>query len=158
MIKFNMTNNKEIIIILDNIRSVLNVGAILRTADGAGVKCVYLCGITPQADHKKISKTALGAEEYVDIRYTKTTQEAIQQCKSEGFSIVTVEQTKNSRNYYEITLNEKVCFIFGNELTGVSPELLNLSDIVIELPMLGKKNSLNVATTVGIIIYHARTI
>ncbi len=145
---------KEIVVVLDNVRSVLNVGAILRTCDGAGVKKLYLCGITPDITHKKISKTALGAENYVKTEHKKSALEVVEYLKKEGFSIISVEQASNSEDYSNIVYNNKVCLIFGNEISGVDIELLNISDKIVELPMLGKKNSLNVSTTVGIILYH----
>ena len=147
-------HNKDIIVILDNIRSAFNVGAILRTADGSGVKKVYLCGITPDVKHPKILKTALGAEEYIETKSLKTTQEAISTCRLEGYTIVSVEQVENSVSIEEVKSTSKLCLIFGNELSGVSHEILEMSDRVIEIPMFGKKNSLNVATTVGIALYY----
>jgi 23S rRNA (guanosine2251-2'-O)-methyltransferase len=149
---------KEIIVILDNIRSALNVGAIFRTADGAGVKKVYLCGITPDGSHMKVQKTALGAEEYIDYKLEKDISKVIADLKQDGYTIYSVEQTKDSKNYNKIEFPEKVALIFGNELTGVSVEALEKSDQAMDIPMYGKKNSLNVATCVGIILYHLITI
>jgi len=149
---------KEIVVILDNVRSVLNVGAILRTCDGAGVKKLYLAGITPEVTHKKIAKTALGAEAYVKSEHVKSAIEVVEELKKEGFEIISVEQTSKSEDYSKVEYSDKVCLIFGNEISGVSSELLDLSNKVVELPMFGKKNSLNVATTVGIVVYHVVTL
>lgn len=146
---------QEIVVILDNIRSVLNVGAILRTCDGAGIKDVCLCGVTPTVEHKKMAKTALGAEQFVRTTYYRNSVDAATNYKAQGYTLISVEQTNKSELYSDITYNGKVCLIFGNEITGVSPELLKLSDKIVELPMRGQKNSLNVATTAGIILYHA---
>lgn len=148
--------DKEIIVILDNIRSALNVGAIFRTADGVGVKKIYLCGISPYPGHSKLHKTALDAENYVEWKHFKSTEDAIKSAKEEGYTIYSVEQTQNSKRYHEVVYSNKTCVIFGHEITGVSPNIIQQSDYAVELPMLGKKNSLNVATTAGIILYHIR--
>lgn len=148
---------KEIIVILDNVRSVLNVGAILRTCDGAAVKKLYLVGITPNISHKKIPKTALGAEEYVESEHVKDAKSLIKTLKSEGYQIISIEQSNISEDYSKIDYSKKVCLVFGNEISGVSNEVLEISDKVAELPMKGKKNSLNVSTTVGIVLYHIIT-
>lgn len=145
---------KDIVVILDNIRSTFNVGSVFRTSDGAGVKKIYLGGITPGGDHVKVKKTALGAENYVDWEHIKDVKDIIFKLKGEGYQIISVEQTPNSKNYKETEISDKAAFIFGNEISGVSPELIELSDLVLELPMRGKKNSLNVSTTAGIILYN----
>ena len=142
------------IVILDNIRSTFNVGSIFRTSDGAGIKKIYLVGITPEPTHIKIIKTALGAQDYVEWEHTNSIEEIIKKLKNEGYEIISVEQSDKSLNYKTISLKSKSAFIFGNEITGVNPATLTLSDKIIDIPMRGKKNSLNVATTVGIILYH----
>jgi len=151
-----MLNNKQIIVILDNIRSVHNVGAIFRTSDGAGVHNIYLCGITPTPEHKKVHKTALNAEEYVKWDYFKSTQEAINKAKDQGYAVFSVEQSANSSKLNEYDFPEKTALIFGNEITGIGPAIMESSDKVIELPMAGKKNSLNVSTCVGIVVYYIK--
>lgn len=151
-----MLNSKNIVIILDNIRSVHNVGAILRTADGAGVSEVILCGITPTPEHKKVHKTALNAEEYINWKYFKNTEEAINYVRSNGYTIYSIEQDENSKDINQIEIMNKSAFLFGNEITGVSPSTKQLSDFIVELPMNGKKNSLNVSTCVGIVTYYAK--
>ncbi|CAG1022876.1 tRNA (guanosine(18)-2'-O)-methyltransferase [Patescibacteria group bacterium] len=151
-----MLNNKQIIVILDNIRSVHNVGAIFRTCDGAGVHSIHLCGITPTPEHKKVHKTALNAEEYVKWEYFKSTQEAVNKAKEQGYAVFSVEQNANSSKLNEYDFPEKTALIFGNEITGIGPAIMESSDKVIELPMAGKKNSLNVATCVGIVVYYIK--
>ncbi len=151
-----MLNSKNIVIILDNIRSVHNVGAILRTADGAGVTEVILCGITPTPEHKKVHKTALNAEEYIIWKYFGNTEEAINYVRSNGYTIYSIEQDENSKDINQIEIMNKSAFLFGNEITGVSPSIKQLSDFIVELPMNGKKNSLNVSTCVGIVTYYAK--
>ncbi len=147
-------HTKKIIVILDNIRSAFNVGAILRTADGAGVQKVFLCGITPEVNHPKILKTALGAQDYLETKHFKTTQEAIAEARAEGYLICAIEQSSDSISVEKIKSIHHVCLIFGNELSGVNPSILETSDKIIEIPMFGRKNSLNVATTAGIVLYY----
>lgn len=149
-----LVKNMELVVVLDNIRSALNVGAIFRTCDGANVKKIYSIGITPSFIHPKVKKTALGAENYIENICIKDTQEAINLLKSEGYKIVSIEQDKRSMKLGEENIDGKIALVFGNEITGVSNLFLKESDFVLELPMLGKKNSLNVATTAGIIIYY----
>lgn len=145
---------KNLVVILDDIRSALNVGAIMRTCDGAGVKKLYLTGITPYPPHKKLLKTALGAEKYIDWEYSKNVGDVICSLKEGGYEIFAIEQTERSKEFHKIMYPEKLAIILGHELTGVSAKALELADKHIELPMKGKKRSLNVATTAGIMIYH----
>lgn len=145
---------KEIVIVLDDIRSALNVGAILRTADGAGVKKIYLCGITPEANHPKVKKTALGAETFVTTIKKKNVLEAILELKADNYKIIAIEQNEKSDTITSIKNEKKLALIFGNELLGVSLAVQKASDKIIEIPMKGKKNSLNVATTAGIVLYY----
>lgn len=146
--------NKDIIIVLDNIRSVFNVGSIFRTADGAGVKKIILTGITPTPEHQKLKKTALGAENFVEWEYYQDVQKYLSKSIENGYKIYSIEQCKSSIDYRDAELDNKSIIVFGNEITGVNPEILEISDKILEIPMRGKKNSLNVATTVGIILYN----
>ena len=145
---------REIVIVLDNIRSALNVGAIMRTCDGAGVNKLYMVGITPFPPHPKVIKTALGAENYIEFEYSKNIETIIKLYKELGYEIISVEQTNKSIMYQNFKFSDKTLLIFGNEITGVSMNSLENSTHHIELPMKGGKGSLNVATTVGIITYH----
>jgi len=147
-------HSKDIIVILDNIRSAYNVGAILRTADGAGVKKVYICGISPTADHPKVKKTALGAEDFVESKHFASTLEAIENARAEGYLICAVEQSATSVSVEAVKDSAKLCLIFGNEITGVENPTLEFCDKILEIPMFGQKNSLNVATTAGIVLYY----
>ena len=146
---------REVIVILDSIRSALNVGAIFRTSDGAGVKKLYLTGITPYPPHPKVLKTALGADEYVEFEHNKNVSEVIDKLKKEGYSIISLEEHKDAKGFFEVELPKKCAFVFGNEITGVSNDVIAKSDMLLMLPMNGKKNSLNVATTIGIVLYSA---
>jgi 23S rRNA (guanosine2251-2'-O)-methyltransferase len=141
-------------LLLDNIRSLLNVGALFRTADGAGFDRVYLTGITPHPPRKEISKTALGAEEFVSWEYYRDPIEIIMTLRAQWVRIVALEQTPNSVSYLQLSQIEgDICLILGNEITGVDPEILALVDYTVEIPMLGQKQSLNVATAGGICMY-----
>ena len=142
-----------ITIILDNIRSALNVGAIFRTADGAGIKQLILSGITPYPPHNKIPKTALGAIEMISWKHSKNTMQTMSELKKDKNQIISVEQTNDSKLYTSINFLKPTTLIFGNEISGVSEDILNKSDATIYIPMHGDKKSLNVATTVGIVVY-----
>lgn len=144
---------KEVIVVLDNVRSALNVGAIFRSCNGAGVKKLYLTGITPAPPHIKILKTALGTEQEVEHEYKKNGVELISQLKNDGFQIISLEENSKAVDFYESDIKEKVALVFGHEITGVSNEIMNLSDLILKLPMKGKKNSLNVSNTVAIVLY-----
>lgn len=142
------------VVVLDNIRSAHNVGAIFRTCDGAGAQELILCGITPYPPHNKIPKTALGAEEYVKWSRSDKTVERLLELKQQGFTIVAVEQSSKSQPYYEIDYPEKTALVFGHELSGVDPQVLEMADHIAEIPMFGQKNSLSNYMSVGIICYH----
>jgi len=144
---------KHVVVVLDNIRSTFNVGSVLRTSDGAGVDKLYLCGITPTPDHPKIKKTALGAEDYVKWEHNKNIIEVINKLRKEKYTIVSVEQSDKAVDYKDFEYPNKVAFVFGNEISGVSNYVMEDSDYIVDVEMHGKKNSLNVATTVGIILY-----
>lgn len=173
-----MSKNKEIYLILDNIRSRENVGSIFRTADGAGVKKIFLCGITPtpsvgssksQApNHKqipnskiqiknsdKIHKTALGAETYVPWEYYKDTWRLLKKLRADGLQTTALEQTKNSKNIFEYKAVDRrpLALVVGNEVKGISPKILKYCDKKISIPMYGRKESLNVSVACGIAIY-----
>ncbi len=146
---------KEIVVVLEDVRSTFNVGSVLRTADGSGCTKVYMCGITPDGNHPKVKKTALGAEEFMQWEHRKDIVELLSELKNGGFQLISVEQSPNSVSYKNLELGNKAAFIFGNEITGVSKDTLERSDLIAEIPMLGKKNSLNISTTVGIILYNS---
>lgn len=151
------------VVVLDNIRSAHNVGAIFRTADGAGVSKIYLCGYTPTPidrfgrEQAEIKKTSLGATQSVKWEHVEKITELIDRLHSEGYTIASVEQTPDTISYKEWQADEKVAFIFGNEVDGVQESALAQSDVVLEIPMLGKKESLNVSNSAAIILYHFLT-
>ncbi|MDQ8749464.1 RNA methyltransferase [Elizabethkingia miricola] len=152
---FKQSEKIPVIVLLDSIRSMNNVGAVFRTADAFIIEKVVLCGITPQPPHREIHKAALGATESVDWYYEKDVTEALQKLKSEGYKILAIEQTTGSiaLNEQVISKDEKYVVIMGNEVDGVSDEALALCDGFIEIPQLGTKHSLNVSVCAGIIMW-----
>lgn len=140
-------------VICDNIRSLENVGSIFRTSDALGVKKIYLCGITGKPPHHKISKTALGAEETIPFEYYKQTSRLIDKLKKEKIQIVALEQDKKSIPYNKLKPHFPLALLVGNEVKGVSKAILKKCDKIIELPMNGKKESLNVSVSFGIAGY-----
>jgi tRNA G18 (ribose-2'-O)-methylase SpoU len=142
------------IFLVDNIRSLLNIGAIFRTCDGAWFDRLILTGYSPIPPRKEISKTALWAEKFVDWEYYKDPIEAIKILRKDWFKILVLEQYKKSIDIRDlISLKENICIIAWNEVWWVNPEILKLADYIVEIPMLGKKQSLNVAVSAGIIMY-----
>lgn len=143
-------------VLLDNIRSMYNVGSFFRTCDGAGVQKLILTGYTATPPRKEISKTALHADEHVAWEHYTSVEEAIQVLREEGFAIIAIEKNEQSQDFRTVDLSkyEKKCFIFGNEVEGVKQEILAISNEIVHLPMLGIKESLNVAVSGGAILYH----
>ncbi len=144
---------KDIYLVLNNIRSRENVGSIFRTADAAGVSKIYLCGITPTPPHEKISKTALGADEYVPWEYHKQTWRLLVGLKKERINIVGLEQTKESIDLFKFKSKFPSALVLGNEVGGLSPQILKYCDKKISIPMYGKKESLNVSVAAGVALY-----
>ena len=152
---FKKSEKTPIIVILDDIRSLHNIGSVFRTSDAFLLEKIYLCGITATPPNKEIHKTALGATDTVTWEYSKDVLEVIQKLKEKNVKIFSVEQTENSimLNDFQVETNERYALIFGNEVKGVSQEAINLSDGVIEIPQLGSKHSLNISVSVGIVIW-----
>lgn len=144
-----------IYVVLDNIRSLYNVGSFFRTSDGALVEKLFLCGFTGYPPRKEISKTALDAEKVVPWEQADDAREVIKKLKAEGVQIVAVELCDGSVRYDKAEYDFPVCFVFGHEVEGVSDEVMELCDLAVEVPMLGRANSLNVASCYGIIVYDA---
>ncbi|WP_067029219.1 RNA methyltransferase [Allomuricauda sp. CP2A] len=152
---FKQTEKSPIILILDNIRSLNNIGSVFRTADAFLIQKIYLCGITATPPHKDIRKTALGATESVDWEYRKDTLELIGELKQAGIRTVAVEQAENATMLNEFTVNTKetIALIFGNEVKGVSQEVVSASDAVVEIPQFGTKHSLNISVSAGVVVW-----
>jgi len=153
--KLKQKPKQDIYLILDNIRSMYNVGAIFRTADAAGIKKLYLCGITATPPRKEIEKTALKTTDYVDWEYYKSTKELVLKLKEKGIRIIALEQTDKSISYHTFSYNKPLAIIIGHETEGIEQEILDICDHSIDIPMRGIANSLNVATAAGIILYKA---
>ncbi len=150
--------SRQAVLILDNIRSVLNVGSIFRTADAFGISKIYICGITPAPidrfgrKRKDLHKTALGAEDSVEWEQIENALEKIIELKKEHFKIISLEQSPNSIDYKNSTLSEKVAIVLGSETEGVAEDILKLSDEIAEIKMHGKKESLNISVATGIFL------
>jgi 23S rRNA (guanosine2251-2'-O)-methyltransferase len=154
-----MRKNQRNILIINNVRSVTNVGAMFRTADAAGIDKIYLTGYTPTPldrfgrIRKDMAKSALGAEEYVKWEYKKNLSTLLSKLKKEKNLIVGIEQAKNSVDYKKVKLQSKNAFIVGAEVTGIPQNILKKCDIIAEIPMRGKKESLNVSVACGIVLF-----
>lgn len=152
---FKEADKSPIIIILDNVRSLNNIGSVFRTADAFLVQKIYLCGITATPPHKDIRKTALGATESVDWEYRKNTLELAQELKSQNIEVISVEQAENATmlNDFQVDAKKMIALVFGNEVKGVSQEVVSASDTVLEIPQLGTKHSLNISVSAGIVVW-----
>ena len=144
-----------LVVVLDNVRSMHNVGATFRTADAFLIEEIILCGITPQPPHREIHKAALGATESVDWQYVEDIVVAITSLKEKGFIIVGIEQTTHSMYLtdYDIDVEKKYALILGNEVDGISDEVLPHCDVLLEIPQLGTKHSLNVSVCGGVVMW-----
>ncbi|HLR38300.1 MAG TPA: RNA methyltransferase [Chitinophagaceae bacterium] len=153
--EFKHSEKTPIIIVLDNIRSLHNVGSVFRTSDAFLLQGIYLCGMTGKPPHRDIRKSALGATDSVNWQYFKTTEEALLQLKAENYSIWAVEQVENSTSLanFKPQKNQPLALIFGNEMNGVSDEALKQADGCIEIPQFGMKHSLNISVSVGIVLW-----
>ncbi|HEY4876781.1 MAG TPA: RNA methyltransferase [Puia sp.] len=153
--EFKVAAKNPIVIVLDNIRSMHNVGSVFRTADAFLLEKIYLCGYTPQPPHRDIHKTALGSTETVEWKYFERTIDAVNSLKNDGYKIVAVEQVENSiaLNKFSFYENSKLAVIFGNEVSGVDEEILKLCDSCIEIPQMGMKHSLNISVAAGIVLW-----
>jgi 23S rRNA (guanosine2251-2'-O)-methyltransferase len=152
---FRTVEKTPLVVVLDNIRSGLNVGSAFRTADAFALEHVYLCGITAQPPHREILKTAIGATDSMEWSYFSQTAEAVQQLKKEGWSVWAVEQTTSSTPLQDFQWGskEKVALVFGNEVKGVSNEILPMVEGSIEVPQFGTKHSLNISVCVGVVVW-----
>ncbi|HYG39407.1 MAG TPA: RNA methyltransferase [Cytophagales bacterium] len=153
--EFKNKKKNQLVILLDDVRSLNNVGSAFRTGDAFLVEKIILCGITGTPPHRDINKTALGATESVEWEYKKEAIEAIHQLKKEGYTVISIEQTEGAipLQNFEFEKEKKYCVIFGNEAFGVNDKLIELSDFSIEIPQLGTKHSLNISVTVGIVVW-----
>ena len=153
--EFKEAEKIPIVVVLDEVRSMNNVGSVFRTSDSFLIEAIYLCGFTPIPPHRDIQKTALGATESVAWKHVSTTLEAVKSLKQNGFKVYAVEQVHCSilLHQFEIEPQIKYAFVFGNEVNGVQEEVIDLCDGVIEIPQLGSKHSLNISVSAGIVLW-----
>ena len=153
--EFKEADKLPLVVVLDDIRSLHNIGSVFRTADAFRIECIYLCGITATPPHPEMHKTALGAEFTVDWKYVNNTVEAVDNLKNEGYTVYSVEQAEGSIMLNELTLdkNRNYAIVMGNEVKGVQQEVIDHSHGCIEIPQYGTKHSLNVSVTAGIVIW-----
>lgn len=156
--EFKQTKKAPIVVVLDNIRSMHNVGSIFRTADAFAIEKLYLCGITAQPPHRDIEKAALGATESVDWEYHANTNDLCTMLKQQGYTLLSIEQVEGSHSLEKYTPDstKKYAIVMGNEVEGVSQEVINSSDACIEIPQFGTKHSFNVSVTTAIVLWHFR--
>ena len=153
--EFKEADKLPLVVVLDDIRSLHNIGSVFRTADAFRIECIYLCGITAIPPHPEMHKTALGAEFTVDWKYVNNAVETVDNLRSEGYVVYSVEQAEGSIMLDELVLDrsKKYAVVMGNEVKGVQQEVIDHSDGCIEIPQYGTKHSLNVSVTAGIVIW-----
>ena len=153
--EFKSKTKTPLIVILDNVRSLNNIGSVFRSSDAFLVKTLYLCGITATPPHKDIHKTALGSTDSVHWIYESDTLKLVERLKTEGIRIIGVEQTENAitLNHFKPEQNQTYALIFGHEVNGIDQEVLNVCDATIEIPQFGTKHSLNISVSAGIVLW-----
>jgi len=154
--EFKKSQKLPVVIVLDNIRSLNNIGSVFRTSDAFLIQKIYLCGITAKPPHREIHKTALGSTDSVDWEYFGQTKNAITSLKAEGYTIISIEQADKSVRLpdFNPVRNGKYALVFGHEVKGVQQEIVSQSDLCIEIPQYGTKHSFNISVSAGIILYH----
>ncbi len=155
--EFKIAQKLPVCVVLDNVRSMLNIGSVFRTSDAFRLEHLYLCGITAKPPHRDITKSAIGAEQSVDWTHHSDTVTVVNYLKSKGYVILSVEQTENSipLDAFDFMPSTKYAIILGNEVDGVSQEAIDMSDNIIEIPQLGTKHSLNISVCAGVILWEA---
>lgn len=155
VVDFKQAQKTPIVVVLDNVRSMHNVGSVFRTSDAFAIEALMLCGITAQPPHREIEKTALGATQSVDWIYAASTLEAVQQLKEQGYKVFAIEQVSTSIDLmkFQPQTNQCYAFVFGNEVNGISNDILPMVDGCIEIPQFGTKHSFNVSVTAGIVLW-----
>ncbi|MBV8252937.1 MAG: RNA methyltransferase [Chitinophaga sp.] len=153
--EFKAANKTPIVLVMDNIRSMHNVGSVFRTADAFLLQGIILCGYTPVPPHRDIHKTALGATETVEWQYATTTMEAVKDLQEAGYKVMAVEQAVNSvrLDHFQPSKEQPLALVFGNEVSGVDGDVMKVVDGCIEIPQLGMKHSLNISVTTGIVVW-----
>lgn len=154
--EFKESEKMPLVVVLDDVRSMYNVGSVFRTSDAFRVAAIHLCGITAQPPHAEIHKTALGAEDSVDWEYFSSAKDSVRALQEQGFKVFAVEQAEGSTMLQNLSLGDdkgKYAIVMGNEVKGVNQEVVDMCDGCIEIPQFGTKHSLNVSTTAGIVIW-----
>lgn len=153
--EFKEAPKLPVVLVLDNVRSALNVGSAFRTSDGLRIEGVHLCGITAQPPHRDIQRSALGSTDSVDWHYHEEVEACITQLKKDSFTIVSVEQAEEKvfLNDFQLIKGGKYALVFGNEVNGVSQEVVNQSDVIVEIPQFGTKHSFNISVSIGIVLW-----
>ena len=153
--EFKKADKLPLVVVLDEVSSLHNIGSVLRTSDAFLVNCIYLCGITATPPHPEMHKTSLGAEDSVDWTYKKHTLEAVEELHNEGYTVLAIEHVEGSTMLNDLTLDpdKKYAIVMGNEVKGVQQEVVNACDGCIEIPQYGTKHSLNVSVTTGIVLW-----
>jgi len=151
--EFERVPRRPVFVVLDNLRSAFNVGSVIRTADCALVEKIYFCGITAHPPHRKLDKTSLGSLPYVPWEHKETAEEVVLELHKKGVPVYALELTNRSHPIWKVCFPEPVALVLGNEALGVSKDVLALADKIVEIPMLGYKNSINVAVAFGIVVY-----
>ena len=153
--EFKAARKLPLVVVLDNVRSLHNVGSVFRSCDAFRIEAVYLCGITATPPSAEIHKTALGAEDSVSWKYYESTLDAVKELKQQGYFVYSIEQVEGSENMAKISLDDskRYAVVLGNEVKGVEQAVVNASDSCLEIPQLGTKHSLNVSVTAGIVVW-----
>jgi tRNA G18 (ribose-2'-O)-methylase SpoU len=154
--EFHRADKLPLVVVLDNVRSLNNIGSVFRTSDAFRVECIYLCGITATPPSPEIHKTALGAEDSVEWKYVENTVDAVDKLRAEGYTVYSIEQAQGSTMLENVRLepgSKRYAIVMGNEVKGVQQEVIDHSDGCIEIPQYGTKHSLNVSVTTGIVIW-----
>jgi len=152
--EFKKASKLSLVLVLDNVRSMNNIGSVFRTADAFLLEAIYLCGVTAQPPHREIQKTALGATETVNWKHFETTIDAVNSLKAEGYKVYAVEQADQSIMLDKFTPAEgKIALVFGNEVNGVDQAVIDICDACVEIPQFGTKHSLNISVSVGIVVW-----
>jgi tRNA G18 (ribose-2'-O)-methylase SpoU len=154
--EFHRADKLPLVVVLDNVRSLNNIGSVFRTSDAFRVECIYLCGITATPPSPEIHKTALGAEDSVEWKYVENTVDAVDKLRADGYTVYSIEQAQGSTMLENVRLepgSKRYAIVMGNEVKGVQQEVIDHSDGCIEIPQYGTKHSLNVSVTTGIVIW-----
>ena len=153
--EFKNATKNPIVLVLDDVRSAMNVGSAFRTSDAFRVEKIFLCGITAKPPHREINKTALGAQETVEWEHMDSISDCVQELKKESYQIIAVEQADQSTSLLDFSIEkkEKYAFVFGNEVFGVNDETVELADTVLEIPQYGTKHSLNISVSIGVVLW-----